>query len=76
MKKDFKNNFDGMGKKFGIHMDGLQHEMQQSRLSVNAGAKGGKTDEREGDATVDWENGDTKNRAKTACGCSIAGLFG
>ena len=39
------------------HLDRLQHEMQQSHPAVEAGASG-KTGEWEGNAAVNWRNGD------------------
>ena len=38
-------------------LEGLQHEMQQSRPAVEAGACGEKTGEREGDAVVNGDMG-------------------
>ena len=53
MKKQIKRKND--------RLDGLQHEIQQSRLVLEAGANGERTCEREQDADTSWENGDTQN---------------
>ena len=52
-------------------LEGLKHEMQHSRPTVEAGARGEKTGERKEDAVVNWKNGDihfTNTRGESPSG--------
>ena len=59
INKKFDRQIDEMerAKRSREPLERLQHEMQQSRPTEEAGASGEKTGEREGDAVVNWRNG-------------------
>ena len=58
---EMNKNFDELKtstERFDTRLDRMQHDIQQSRPAEEAGASGEKTGEREGDAAVNWRNGD------------------
>jgi len=57
--ENMKERLDEIKKKTEERLEGLQHEMQQSSLAVEAGANGEKTGEREKDAVMNGRDGDT-----------------
>jgi len=67
MNKKFDRQIDEMerAKRSREPLEGLQHEMQQSRPTEEAGASGEKTGEREGDAVVNWRK--TPLQMKSSC---------
>ena len=52
LKHVFNSRFEEMDKKLERRLDGMQHEMQQSRLAYEAGAKRERTGERGDHAAV------------------------